>query len=276
MFRFAKWLSCAALLAGAFLIGAPQTAHATLTLEIYEDIGGTIKNVTSSAMIGPPTTNGGITTMSFMLSDANFQFSGGFAETNNPGDPLTNSNITLNNTTLKYFGTASSGSLIFAVSDTGFQFNSGTPTNLSSSATLNVTGGSPSSPVTDNLTFQSYADANNNLFGVTTSGISTDYSGLQGGLVSSSGAFSTGEQNLSATAKGLTGTDASTLVTSGNLGVPFSLTSVAVLTLENGATATITGTNAVAVPEPASMMAAFTALPFLGLSAWLRRRKQAV
>jgi hypothetical protein len=40
-------------------------------------------------------------------------------------------------------------------------------------------------------------------------------------------------------------------------------------------TDTITVTTVDPVPEPASMMAAFTAVPFLGLGAWLRRRNQA-
>ncbi len=54
----------------------------------------------------------------------------------------------------------------------------------------------------------------------------------------------------------------------------YSLTFVETLTLSAGASLTLTGGNVATLPEPTSMMAALSAVPFLALGAWLRRRKQ--
>ncbi|HEY7314569.1 MAG TPA: hypothetical protein VH643_34795 [Gemmataceae bacterium] len=61
----------------------------------------------------------------------------------------------------------------------------------------------------------------------------------------------------------------------------YSLTFVETFTLSAGGSITLTGGNVEAdnqavAPEPTNLMAAFTAVPFLGLGAWMRRRKQAV
>lgn len=59
-------------------------------------------------------------------------------------------------------------------------------------------------------------------------------------------------------------------------GATFTLGSVATIhNLGAGATDNITVTELAAVPAPASLVAAFTGLPLLGIGSWLRRRKQA-
>jgi len=61
-----------------------------------------------------------------------------------------------------------------------------------------------------------------------------------------------------------------------NIGAtPYTITSVTNLTLGAAGTVQMTGITQVAVPAPAGVVLALTAVPFLGLGSWLRRRKQA-
>jgi hypothetical protein len=55
---------------------------------------------------------------------------------------------------------------------------------------------------------------------------------------------------------------------------PFSITNRMVLNLVSLGTANLTGTTTVAVPAPGGLVLALTGLPLLGLSRWIRRRKQ--
>jgi hypothetical protein len=55
---------------------------------------------------------------------------------------------------------------------------------------------------------------------------------------------------------------------------PFTISNQMVLNLVQGGQANLTGTSTVAVPAPAGIVLALTGLPVLGLSRWIRRRKQ--
>jgi hypothetical protein len=122
---------------------------------------------------------------------------------------------------------------------------------LPTSTSLNVESGLGGSLVAG--TYQAYADQNNNL-----NGTSDFTNGLQTATLIGA-TFATGSAN------GLFTRIA---------GSPYSLTSVATFTLDGSVSTTFAdNVNVTAVPAPAGMVLALTSLPFLGIGAWLRRRK---
>jgi len=234
--------------AAALFCTAPA-AQATLTVKLSVDGGTNFLVPTSGSLTGS-----GVTTATFNVGGTIFTVTG---TSNAPlgvqPAQISQVQVALNNTT----GTSAAFNLVVAVSDTNFTTPSG-PTTLTSSLSGAIAAGAVSSTGTTN--FQSVIDYNNNLFG-----------GLPIGGVASGNTFSTGVQNFTITSSFNNTVAAATTAT-----IPFALSNefhVSSLTLGAGAQYTLTGTTTLAVPEPATMVAALTGLPLLGIGAWARRRK---
>jgi len=102
---------------------------------------------------------------------------------------------------------------------------------------------------------------------------------LSSGTVTAHGFLNGGvTDDISLTGPTLSGNVANSKLVPGPGGSTFTLGNFASVAFTGTGTqqANFTVTTLAPVPEPATMMAAFTALPFLGLGAWLRRRKLAI
>jgi hypothetical protein len=248
MLRLRRSPPLIALLAGVVFATSPPRAHADFELQIYE--GSTLVQTVTSTPSSP-------NSLSFNLSDSNFRYSGVLAFTNNPGTFL-NSNMQISTLTVTNLG-VSQQTISFVLSANNFTM----PVNpldtmsstISSSSTLSLGN-------TDSLTFQSYVDANNNLFGETST------TGLQS-LDVASGTLTSGATN---TVQGV--------VNKG--GGSYSLTDVTTLTLSAGAQIGATGATTlssssatVAAPSPGGLTLACLGIPLLVLgSRWRRRQPQ--
>ena len=240
MFRFKKWLPPAMGLAVAVALSAAAPVRADIELEIL--VGTSVVynsgdvNATSFANSGSAD---GIT----------WQFSGGVTSSPNGGYP----NIALDQSTFQLSNTSRSTQTVTVEFSANNFTTPTTPPPLYISSASSVAGGTGSLSVN----FNSYI-GNNTLL---------DTSGPSSGAVvySESGQYGAGGGPA-------VGTVVQMLPQN-----PFSVTSVGTYTLGNGATVNNIGGNTelTSLPEPASIVTAFAAMPFLGLGAWLRRRKQA-
>jgi len=249
MFRLAKWLFCVVALAGAVMLGTASPARADLLVQLQETgvNGGAFTTV-----IDVPSGTSGNAASPLVYGD--FTITQLSAGSNSPGTSslaqLLSANLNIQNT-----GSATA-TLNIRISDVNFSLPGSNGSNLI--LTSHVGGsadnggiGTPNSA--DSLTFQSYADNSNTQFG--TSGATP---GAQTPNLSS-GSYSS---------------DASTaFARTTNL---YSVTETFQIKLVSGDEIGFSARTNLAVPAPASMMAAFTAVPFLGLGAWLRRRKLAI
>lgn len=268
MFRLAKWLPCVAVLAGAVLLGMASPAHATIELTLTQ-VGGPTTSVTSPSDQGPViigTVNAGLPPTITPTTFGDFTIALASGSSNSPGSSLNAQTAgVLSNFGLTPFSivnnSATEQSLIITISAQNFSSpNSPPPLDVFDTVSGTVSGGSVTG------TAQGFADASNTLYG---DGNSSLPGGFAGALLTFAGTNGT-----------LSGSISQSGIVSGFSpnGATYSLTFTETITLTAGASLTLTGGNVqtLPTPEPASMMAAFTAVPFLGLGAWLRRRKQAI
>jgi hypothetical protein len=244
MLRLKRLMPLAAALVGAVVLGAPTRARAEFALFLQEAgvNGGQITQVASGADFAGAMFNG-------TYGDFKVSFLGGAADNGATLSDLLSSTTAVTNTsgTTKTLNlwvsqnnyTLPAGSLLAGESGLG-----GSGTN----GTLGLTG-----------IFQAYADANNNLLAKDT---------LTGGAAVTD--FTNGPQN--ATPTGTTFDTGSAIGLFTRTG-PYSLTSVASITLSAGGTINYADhVNVTSVPAPAGVVLALTALPCLGFGGWLRRR----
>lgn len=236
MFRIAKWLSWVAAVAVAVLLGTAGTARATIEL----DLASGSSTVTKS----DPNSGGSV---SYTGAVGNFSVVMAYGDSNSPGGQSALAeagSITLTN------NSSSAQTITIKVSAQDFT----APVNPALEVTDTVSGSVAKGSVVS-VTAQGYADSSNTLFG-------------QG--------FASTQLNLGTYGNG-TSFSANGVAGSFNSGSKYSLTFIETITLAGNSSVTLTGGNVQAMlPEPTSMMAAFTAMPFLGLGVWMRRRKQAV
>ncbi|MGH7173831.1 MAG: hypothetical protein ACRELG_26415 [Gemmataceae bacterium] len=248
MIRLAKWLSCMAALAGAALLAAPPEARADLEVQISTDGGNswtTIIDVASgTTMTNVPGMNG---SFSFLVLSAS---------SNSPGTSSSDALLSLDMQFAN--GTSSTATLDIRVSDVGFiSPGSGTDLELTSGSSGTVSDNEGTAPnlSVDALTYQSYADNSNTLFG--TAGAATPGSQAAAFTPSADGLSAAFDSNASADFSSTSNT--------------YSMTETYAITLAGSNFVDFASTTDPTTPAPASMMMAFTAVPFLGLGAWLRR-----
>jgi hypothetical protein len=254
MFRIRNILPLAALLVGAAILGAPAQARAFFQISVFVD--GTNQGVTTTGSAINFGVNATVTDFTVVVGSlTNFPGTSASAfETN-----------TTNNSVTATTSFATSHTVTIVVSE-NFWTAPGGPVLLSSSA-----GGSIVDAVDGGFsvaaTNQGFVDNSNTL-----------------ATTVSPGGVSTTKANASASLGGV-GTDPlvyspspATQTASG--GTPFALTQVFVYTFSAGAgagdSAGGSGTVSVTtVPAPSEFVLGLTAIPFLGIGAWLRRRRLA-
>jgi len=241
MTRIRNFLPLAvAALIGAAILGAPTQANAAFQLALQEaGINGGAITVVSS---GSDFQAGGIT-FSGVYGDFTVSILGG---TSNNG--ALQSNI-LSSTTSVTNNDGAGKTLNLFVTQTNYTLPTGTSLAVESGLGGSLIG---ISTVTLAGIFQAYADKNNNALGLTD--------------------FTNGTQT--ATQSGTTYDTGSAVGAFTRLATPYSLTSVARLTISAGGTVNYSDhVNVTATPEPATVVLALTGLPVLGIGSWLRRRK---
>jgi hypothetical protein len=242
MNRFRKFLPLVAVLVAAGILGMPAQARASFVLTLQADAGPTT-TVTVGADAGPATFTGTIGTFSIFIA---------FGSSTSPGGP-TNS-ITQEGTIAIVNTGGGTHTLHINASSQGFTSPNSPPPLLvvdTISGTL-VSG-------TLSADFQGFVDATNTLFG----------KGFAAPLL---------------TIPSMTGSSLSFKADGGPVpgfspnGATYSMSVFENLTLSGGGSLTLTGGNVqtVATPEPATMVLALSALPFLGVVWSRRRRKQAM
>lgn len=266
MFRFAKWLLCVAVIAGAIMIGtaSPARADTEIMLTISDNVGDSTTAtydfdshsfVNSNGALGNTTGTapGTFFTLPAPAGQQELAFTGTVGAYT----------VTLSDTT----SNAPGGASAFVNSTNSTVTGNGTGLTFETSAEL---FSSPSSPPAPALVLST--DSSTTGLGLNSPNMAT-YTG-------SAGTALEGNQYASASgsyAIGPTGSGSGSSISSS----PFNATSYTLTntqTLGSGGLALdISGkTEVTAVPEPASVMTFLSAVPFFGLGAWLRRRKQAV
>jgi len=262
MIRFQKYLPLIALLATAFLLGTPTKARAGYSVRVYDDgvLQGGINVFTAGNQLV------------FFGTTTHFSISNGSGLSNNPGTQG-GSNLSLSNNeqiSTTFGSTGGQHTIRIELSQDNWLAPTGTPLNLSSSAggsTGYVTGTNLSATQTISASYQGFLDNTNALFG-------------------QPGVGATPIQNASSTqnSAGSSPLVFAPPVSSNGLvpgGTPFSITDVLTFNFKmdagsGQATANVSGSTVASVPAPAGIVLALTGLPFLGIGAWLRRRRQAV
>jgi len=236
-----KWiLTAVAVLASVVALGVPSAARADIELALQEDGGSRIvvnTSLTNDVSFSGDFSIGGV------VGSGDFTISilGGHRDNGVTMSDLLSSTVSVKNNT----GVAHT--LHLWVSSDGYTLPLGGLLGVESSmgGTLNTGTLTP--------TFQAYADKANAIFGTSdfTNGLqTTSFNGSSFDTGSKFGVFSR----------------------TGN----YSLTSVTNLALGGGAQANYSShVNVTAVPAPAGVVLALTALPCLGLGFWRRRRQQA-
>jgi hypothetical protein len=260
MFRFFKLPHLAAVLAGMALLAAPGLqAQASFAITVFVD--GVNQGVALDA---------GSNANGFSVSNAvvsNFDISSITSTTNFSGTPSGSlmSNTSNNKISTAFGAGGGTHTITVVISENGWLAPTGTPLTLSSSA--NGSAGDAGGSVTVNATNQGFLDTSNTLATTTAPGGS-----------STTLANATASQTAVGTANLIYSPSPSVASVPG--GTPFTMTEVFSFkfTVSAGSgqdTANVAGSVSAisaAVPEPASLVLAFTGLPFLGLG-WLRRRR---
>jgi hypothetical protein len=240
MLRFRNFLRLATAVLVAAAVSQASPARATFQLALQEAgvNGGAITVVQS----GTDFQAGGIS-FSGVYGDFTVSVLGG---TSTNGALL--STLLSSTTNVTNNDGAAAHTLHLYVTQTNYTLPAGTNLNVESGLGGSTTTGTVAFPGI----FQGYADKNNNAFGL------ADFTNGPQTAVPTGTTFDTGS------ATGLFP----------RLGTPYSLTSVANLTLGAGAIVNYSDhIKVTAVPAPAAVVLALTGLPFLGIGTWLRRRK---
>lgn len=241
-------LTVAALAAAAVTTSVARTARATLEMTLSTSDGATPVTVVDN---GAGDTNPAVGQISFAGSIGNFATVITAGTSNAPGANgvaiLQTHDISVRDTT------ASKDTLTVTMGDTGFTNPEGSSLQLGSSFAgtfLSTTSG-------ENVTFQSYADSGNNLFGKTGTTAGLHSATLTNGSPAPVG-FSTADRTANFSSTG-----------------PYSLTDVTTISLSANGQANVSGTTDVIqgagapTPEPASL-----GLLSLGAMALLARRRR--
>jgi MYXO-CTERM domain-containing protein len=242
MLKTLNRLAALAALAGAALLGTASRASAYIEVDYSIDGGARTfgASSTSSSVFFSNSSLGGL---------FNIQFN--FDTTNTPGGQQ--ALVTQSNNSVATLYSSGVHTLHIYVSSNGFtQPQSPPPTNLGNSSSITEASGSTS------VTFTSYADSSNTLFG------------MSGGTVVSTGyTYSVSGQQSSG------GVGSSTAQFSPN-GATYSLTNVGDYTMAANTNVTVVSGNTTVTPTPApaGMALALSGLPLLVLVR-LRRRKAA-
>jgi len=238
MLRYSKFLPLVAIaLVGAAILGAPAQARAEFRLSLQEAgvNGGAITQVA---------TGGDFTPLQFSGTYGDFSVTF-FGATSTNGASL--SDIMSSTTTIVNLN-GSSRTLTMYVSQTNFTLPTGPKLNVESGQSGTLTSGT----VVLANQFQAYADAGNSINGI--------------------GGFTNGAQTATQTGSTFDTGSANGLFTRGS--GSYSLTTVSTLNLSGGAILNLSNhENVTPVPVPAGVVLAISGLPFLGIGAWLRRRK---
>jgi hypothetical protein len=261
MIRFRSIAPLVAALVGAAILGGPAPARAAYSVQVYDD--GVLQAGIGLIVNGNSLIFGGSTT--------HFSITNGSGLSNNPGTQGgSNLNLSSNEQIATTFGaTGGTHTITIVLSQTGWTSPTGTPLVLSSSAggsIAYVAGTNPNATESVSSSYQGFLDTTDTLFGQPASGSTP-------GQSASASLSSVGTAPLNYSP----GTSTSLVPGA----VPFSLTDVLSFTFTLGAgsgqdTANASvSTTAAATPAPAGAVLALTGLPFLGIGAWLRRRKQA-
>lgn len=237
MIRFTKWPLWVAVLAGAFMLGTANPARADMQLQLIEGTSTTTASSTSNA--GPVLYNGNV--------GSDFTVTIAYGDSNSPGGL---SALAEESTTKITNNSSNDATITIQVSAQGFNSPESPPplTVLDTVSGSVLTGGLVSG------TAQGFADSTNALFGT--------------GFASTLLKFGPNGPSTSFAQNGAVGGFSPD-------GKTYSLTFTETFTLAGHTTITLSGGNVQAVvPEPTSMLAAISAMPFLALGAWLRRRRQ--
>jgi len=234
MLQFSKWLLRSALLAGAVLVSTGSPARASIDLTLTEG--------SSTVSRSNPDSGGSVSYSGAVGSD--FSVLIAYGDSNSPGGQTA---LTQAGSIVITNNSSSAATITITVSAQDF-----TSPVSPSLQVLDTVSGSVATGSLISGSAQGFADSSNALFG---EGFASTL--LQFGPNSSGTSFSVNGN-----------------VGGFNSGPKYSLTFTETFTLAGNSSLTLTGGNVqTALPEPTSLMAAFTAVPFLGLGAWLRRRK---
>jgi hypothetical protein len=242
MFRFHHKLAVAAFLVVAGVLGITKPAAAGIEIDYSIDSGSrTFGNSSSGSSVTFTSTDvGGKGLFSVDIS---------VGTTNTPGGAF--ALVTQSNNTVATLYSSGSHTLHIYVSSTGFTSpQSPPPAILGNASSITENGGH-----TD-VTFTSYGDTSNTLFGTTGSSVTS---------VSTS--YSANDQ----TGVG-SGSNSTLFSPNGN---KYSLTNIGDYTLTGGTSLTVVSgnTKVTPTPVPAGMTLALSGLPVLGLGYWFRRRQ---
>jgi len=265
MVRNRNYLRLVAVLIVAALLGAPTQTQAAFEITLAPTGGPAVVIADNSAndldnTVGTISVNqvfGNIEVRAKITGVSNNQFDDFGNPAPFPVARLTETAISVRNT-----GTVGVGTLDVFLSATNYLGPDGTPLEMSSSAS--ATASAFSIPAGDVITFQSYIDDANNLYG-----------GSANGPAGTS--FTTGPQTSASVSVGVGGTldvgfTPGTSVAVVPASQPFSLTESTRFVLSAGANVTFTGQTAVSVPAPGGLVLATAALPCL-LGFWRRRQQ---
>jgi hypothetical protein len=262
MIRFAKSLLCMAAIAGAIMFGRASPAYADIDIQL------TIADNSGDSITGTYD----FTTSKLLSSTGTGSYSGFFAATTVNGQEvlaLVGGAVGGYNVTVSAAVTNASGTptLAFVNSTNNTISGTGTGLTITSSADGFTT---PSSPPAPALLLSTSSSATTNSGNTVTSVTYAGYAGttLSGSeLTSASASYSTPGGAGSGS-----GPNIYSVFSNGG---PYSRTDVLSIGAGNAQFGSLSGqVDVTPLPEPASMMTALAAMPFLAMGAWLRRRKQ--
>jgi hypothetical protein len=253
MFKVQNKLAFAGILVAVAVFGTASPARANILLNLTD--------TTTSATTGNLTSSG--TSISYSGSVGDFSVTIAEGQTNSPGGPY--DAITQQATVFIKNNGSTAETLSIVVSANYFS----SPTAPPALTLYDVVNGTTASGPANNPTSVSVTGTAQGF--ANTSNVLGDTGGL--GAIAGT-ALSFQASGLSTNFSPTSGGTMSGNVTVDSLPAPYSLTFVETFTLSAGGSLTVTDGNVqVVVPEPATLMMAFSAVPVLGLGAWLRRRQ---
>ncbi len=245
--KVSKFVLAALLLAGTVMLGRPSSAQAGMVISMSVD-GGSFFTVASGASGTTQSFSGNVDSTGIVGSGGVFNLNMVSGSSNSPG---TVTNAFLLGSTLSLTNlTSASHTIEIRIGDTDFS----NPTTVSYPILVNShIGGSVTTDGAGNtMTFQSWIDPAN-------------------GQNTATG-FTPGGQNPNITS-GSFNSDAFLWINS--LAASYSVTQQYTITLDGGSMINwAANTKLTPAPEPGTLVTAFTALPLLGLGAWIRRRQR--